>query len=70
VTNRRSDEEQVSAYERHVGRPPARLPEDHPDAWQWDYRGTPAERERLRGELGLVPDDEAPMLIEGQEEMF
>lgn len=50
-----------------MGRPPANLPDDHPDRWQWDYRGTKAEREALVERLDL---GEAPVVIEGQEEMF
>jgi hypothetical protein len=34
-------------YEKAMGRRPTRLPDDHPDAWQWDYRGTKEERDQL-----------------------
>ena len=54
-------------YEKEMGRPAARLPDDHPDAWQWDYRGTKAEREEMIDRLGLGDE---PVVIEGQEELF
>jgi hypothetical protein len=35
-------------YVENVGREPGELPEDHPDRWQWEYRGqSPEDRERL-----------------------
>lgn len=37
-------------YEREFGEPP-NLPADHPDRWQWEYLGTPAERESLLDRL-------------------
>lgn len=55
-------------YEKEMGRPPTLLPDDHPDRWQWDYRGTKAEREELLDRLDL--SDEAPVVLDGQEEMF
>lgn len=57
-------------YEQALGRPPSRLPDDHPDAWQWAYRGGKAEFEELQLKLGLVKDDGGPAKIEGQEELF
>lgn len=50
------------AYEENVGRPPRNLPEDHPDRWQWEYRGTRAERESLLGRLlgEEIEEDEPP----------
>lgn len=65
-----SDEWLVLAYQRQVGKEPGRLPEDHPDAWQWEYRGTKAERDSLRREMGLDVVDEPAPVIEGQEELF
>ena len=57
--------EQVDAYKHNVGKEPERLPDDHPDAWQWSYKGTKGEREQLPELLGWV--DETPAaLIEGQ----
>jgi hypothetical protein len=50
-------------YEAAVGREPARLPEDHPDAWQWEYRGSRQERdellERLTGCEGVLVEQES-----------
>lgn len=44
-------------YRDNVGRDPQNLPDDHPDRWQWEFRGTPEERERLRDWLdGNTPD--------------
>lgn len=57
------------AYEAEMGRPPARLPDDHPYAWQWEYRGTKAEREDMLERLELGKPEE-PIVIAGQEEMF
>ena len=57
-------------YEEMFGRPPSRLPEDHPDAWQWEYRGGKAEFEEMQQKLGLVKDDGGPAKIDGQEELF
>lgn len=56
-------------YEAELGRPPSRLPDDHPDAWQWSYRGTKIEREAL---LAAFMEDavEESDVIEGQEELF
>lgn len=35
------------AYEEMFGRPPSRLPEDHPDVWQWEWeRLSREERDR------------------------
>lgn len=56
-------------YRKEVGRDARNLPEDHPDVWQWKYRGTKAEQEELLERLGLE-NGEAPTLIEGQEELF
>lgn len=66
---RKTDEELAAAYLQNVGKPHANLPEDHPDHWQWEYRGTAAEREEMKIRLGLV-EPEDPVVIEGQEEMF
>jgi hypothetical protein len=44
-------------YQEEMGREPPALPEEDPLAWQYRYRGTPEERERLRLEmLGLDPE--------------
>lgn len=37
-------------YEAEVG-PVRNLPEDHPDRWQWDYRGSKDERDDLLSRL-------------------
>jgi len=61
----------VREYEENVGKAPEALPDDHPDRWQWDYRGTKNEREALAEKLGLGDqDDDVPVVIEGQEELF
>ena len=55
-------------YTQNTGRDgEARFPDD-PD---WNYRGTKAERDALgkRFHLG-EEDDEAPVVIDGQEELF
>jgi hypothetical protein len=52
-----NDERTVEEYTRTVGHEPRNLPDDHPDVWQWLYRGTRDDRERLRSFLGF-PDDE------------
>jgi hypothetical protein len=65
------DESLEQAYERNVGHPPRNLPDDHPDRWQWEYRGTKAEREGLLERLGLPVEEELPpAVIDGQEELF
>jgi hypothetical protein len=68
----RSDDELVLAYEQEMGRSPRNLPEDHPDYWQWSYRGTKEERESLRERLGLPAEEDElpPAVIDGQEELF
>lgn len=38
-------------YEEELGRPPRNLPDDHPDRWQWEYRGSKEEREELLDRL-------------------
>lgn len=60
---------ELSRYVAEVGREPGRLPDEHPDAWQWTYRGTPAERKDLAERVALE-DATAPALIAGQEELF
>ena len=57
-------------YEEEKGRPPSRLPDDHPYAWQWSYRGGKAEFEQRMRELGLLREEGAPAKIDGQEELF
>lgn len=34
-------------YEKLMGRPPPEPVTDHPLAWQWSYKGTKQDRERL-----------------------
>lgn len=41
----------IRAYVENVGHEPRELPHDDPLRWQWEYRGTPEEIERLRREL-------------------
>jgi hypothetical protein len=49
-------------YREIVGRDPAELPPDHPDRWQWEYRGSRDERaallERLSGEERAAVEQE------------
>ncbi len=59
----------AAAYEEAVGHPPRNLDADHPDHWQWVYRGTKEERQKALEMLGLVADDEQPVLIDGQMEL-
>lgn len=58
------DRYEQDRYEQEVGKPPENLPEDHPYRWQWDYRGTKEDRERLAELLG------EPEEIEGQDALF
>lgn len=58
----KSREEEL--YEEEKGRPPSRIPDDHPYFWQWEYDGK--NREVLLERLGL---EEEPAVIEGQEEL-
>jgi hypothetical protein len=52
-------------YEEVVGRPPPpRLPDDHPYAWQWEYRGTKDEREELLERLDPQPEVEQDSLFD------
>lgn len=66
----RSDEELALAYQQELGREPRNLPEDHPDRWQWEYRGRPEEREGLfeclagPSERAVVEQDALPGLAE------
>lgn len=55
-------------YEDNVGKPPANLPDDHPDKWQWEYRGTKAERELLLERLGV--ETQAEEQIHQDESLF
>jgi hypothetical protein len=49
---------QAAEYLAQLGHPP---PLDTSElAWQWDYRGTKEERQRLQLELGLEPESDEP----------
>lgn len=48
---RPSATKQRKLYEEVMGRPPTTAPA-HPLSWQWQYRGSKAERERLAATLG------------------
>jgi len=61
------DSELRERYLAEVGKEPVVLSCDHPDLWQWEYRGTRAEREELAEMLGLAQE---PALIEGQESLL
>jgi hypothetical protein len=41
-----TDERAATLYEEEVGEI-RNLPDGHPDAWMWSYKGTSLERERL-----------------------
>ena len=62
------DQTLIEKYKSAVGRPPRNLPDDHPDRWQWDYRGTKEQRAALAYEV-FGEEDQVPV-IEGQEELF
>jgi len=51
----RDDEELALAYEQDRGYPPQNLSPDHPDLWQWEYRGRPEERADLLGRMSEEP---------------
>lgn len=70
MPSQRDKTREEKLYEEMFGRPSSRLPDDHPDTWQWEYRGGKAEFEELQQKLGLVKDDGGPVKIDGQEEMF
>lgn len=54
-------------YEQEMGGPGPALPEEHPDRWQWEYRGTKGERDELLDRLEL----EEPAAVHAeQEELF
>lgn len=59
-------------YRDNVGRDPRNLPDDHPDRWQWEFRGTPEERERLRDWLtgNDTPADEIDDPPSQEESLF
>jgi hypothetical protein len=64
-----NENQTVSEYTRNVGHEPRNLPDDHPDAWQWKYRGTREERQKLSDLFG-IPDPDEPVVIEGQESLL
>ncbi len=64
-----NDKRTVQAYTESVGHEPRNLPDDHPDVWQWLYRGTPEEKQRALSLLGLPNEDEA-IVIDGQESLL
>lgn len=44
-------------YKLNTGHEPQeRFPKDHPDRWQWDYSGKPAERDQLLEKLGVYEE--------------
>lgn len=61
-------EREERLYRAEVGKPTA-LPDDHPDAWQWEYTGSKAEREELLERLELG-DPEESVVIAGQVDIF
>ena len=60
--------DQEDRYREATGRKPTeRYPKDHPDRWQWDYAGKPAEREELLERLGIAEEQE---VSDDQESLF
>ena len=58
---------QKELYTKDTGHEPeTRFPDD-PD---WNYKGTKQEREELAQRIGIIEDDDLPVVIEGQEELF
>lgn len=57
--------QQIEEYIGNVGREPENLPEDHPDRWQWLYRGSREEREHLLERLVELPRE-----VHEQEALF
>jgi len=53
-------------YAKEMGREPVTRFPDDPD---WTYKGSKGEREELAQRIGIIGDD-APVVIEGQEELF
>ena len=47
-----SAKEQLAAYMKLMGHPPPDPRPDDPLAWQWKYKGSKTERERLAASLG------------------
>lgn len=43
--------------EREGRRPPV---DETEDAWQWEYRGTKAERDQLAADMGFAPEPDEP----------
>jgi hypothetical protein len=41
--------DETTEYEQVMGHPPPEAPDDF--SWQWRYKGSPSERERLLQEL-------------------
>lgn len=60
----------IQRYRENTGRAPRSTLEGNPLRWQWEYRGTKKEREAMALTMGLVQEEEGPVIIEGQEEMF
>ena len=60
-----NEERELERYRAVSGRDPVRLPDDHPDAWQWAYRGTPTEREALLEHLQVKGEVEPVALEQG-----
>lgn len=52
----------TAAADRYVAEhgAPRNLPDDHPDRWQWEYRGTRDERETLLERLAGADDQDGP----------
>lgn len=61
------DRELVDRYRAEVGREPGRSAPDHPDAWQWEYRGSKRDREKLLERMAVSAP--APVRVE-QGELF
>lgn len=56
---------EVEKYRSEMGKDPPEAPEEY--RWQWEYRGTPEEREGL---LGRLADREEPEQVHQDESLF
>lgn len=60
-------ERELERYREALGRDPEERFPDDPD---WKYRGGKGELVELQRRHGLLDEDDAPVKIEGQEELF
>lgn len=60
--------EERDRYREEKGHDGPEPPDEH--RWQWEYRGTPAEREGLLGRLAGEDDEEPREQIHQDESLF